>query len=222
MKTIEGGRVSKILAAAAVLAGGLWISGVSTAEAQTLAALPKSGTIGRIDASGSARPVKAWLSYCERYAGDCDVNTSEPTTIAFNAKLWRTLNAVNQKVNATIKPTTDQDHWGQPESWDLPTDGRGDCEDFVLEKRRRLALAGFPTGALLVTVVRDRHGDGHAVLTLSTTRGDFVLDNLTDRVKPWEETSYVFDRRQSPTDPNVWLAMRPQAPQTTVAATQKP
>jgi predicted transglutaminase-like cysteine proteinase len=161
-----------------------------------------------------------WPDFCRHYGDQC--HPGDPARVQLGPQEWHIVLGINAQVNTSVRQVTDQDHWGQPESWDLPTDGRGDCEDFVLEKRRRLALAGFPTGALLVTVVRDRHGDGHAVLTLSTTRGDFVLDNLTDRVKPWEETSYVFDRRQSPTDPNVWLAMRPQAPQTTVAATQKP
>ena len=79
--------------------------------------------VGRIEASGPARPVKAWNVFCDRYAGECDVNTSEPASVSLNAKLWRTLNAVNQKVNSTIKPTTDQDHWGLVDRWDMPTDG---------------------------------------------------------------------------------------------------
>jgi predicted transglutaminase-like cysteine proteinase len=39
-----------------------------------------------------------------------------------------------------------------------------DCEDYVLLKRRMLMQAGWPREALLVTVVRDKKGDGHAVL----------------------------------------------------------
>jgi len=40
-----------------------------------------------------------------------------------------------------------------------------------------LLEAGWPRQALLITVVRDKRGDGHAVLTVTTDRGDFILDN---------------------------------------------
>ena len=36
-----------------------------------------------------------------------------------------------------------------------------------------------------MTIVRDQDGEGHAVLTVKTDRGDFVLDNLTDEILPW-------------------------------------
>ncbi len=60
----------------------------------------------------------------------------------------------------------------------------------MLEKRRRLIDAGWPRQALLVTVVRDRKGDGQAVLTVKTERGDFVLDNQDPRVRAWTDTGY--------------------------------
>ncbi len=54
----------------------------------------------------------------------------------------------------------------------------GDCEDIALLKRRDLIEKGWPVGALLMTVVRQANGEGHAVLTVLTDRGDLVLDNL--------------------------------------------
>ena len=47
---------------------------------------------------------------------------------------------------------TDMDHWGVIEKWSLPTDGYGDCEDYVLMKRKMLIDAGWPREALLITV----------------------------------------------------------------------
>jgi predicted transglutaminase-like cysteine proteinase len=104
------------------------------------------------------------------------------------------------------------DHWGILDQWDYPTDGRGDCEDYALMKRKILLSEGFPRQALLITIVRDTHNDGHAILTAKTNRGDFVLDNLTAAVKPWREAGYHFIKRQSEEDPNVWLSIDDAAP----------
>ena len=84
---------------------------------------------------------------------------------------------VNKWVNDTIRPITDMDQWGVVEKWSYPDTGRGDCEDYVLLKRRMLMQAGWPREALLVTVVREHNGDGHAVLTVKTDKGEFILDN---------------------------------------------
>jgi hypothetical protein len=46
---------------------------------------------------------------------------------------------------------------------------------------------GFSPADVLITVVRKPDGEGHAVLTLRTSEGDFVLDNLVDEVKHWRE-----------------------------------
>ena len=66
--------------------------------------------------------------------------------------------AINNWVNETIKPVTDMEHWGVVERWSYPDDGKGDCEDYVLLKRRMLMQAGWPREALLITVVRDQQG----------------------------------------------------------------
>jgi len=114
---------------------------------------------------------------------------------------------------------TDQEHWGVVEKWDLPTDGYGDCEDYVLLKRKTLIDAGWPRQSLLITVVRDKNGDGHAVLTVKTDKGEFVLDNQNENILPWSQTGYRFVKRQSQLDQNVWvsLSVTPQAPATASA-----
>ena len=120
---------------------------------------------------------------------------------------WRDLVRVNRWVNETVKPMTDMDHWGVIEKWSLPTDGYGDCEDYVLLKRKMLIDAGWPREALLITVVRDKKGEGHAVLTVKTDKGEFVLDNQNENVLAWTETGYRFVKRQSQSDPNVWVSL---------------
>jgi predicted transglutaminase-like cysteine proteinase len=125
---------------------------------------------------------------------------------------------INRWVNKSIKPITDLEHWGVVERWSYPDDGQGDCEDYVLLKRKMLMQAGWPREALLVTVVRDQKGDGHAVLTVKTNRGDFILDNQVEEVLLWSETSYRFVKRQSQSDPNVWVSLGDPRPAVSTAA----
>jgi predicted transglutaminase-like cysteine proteinase len=100
-------------------------------------------------------------------------------------------------VNKRIKPITDQEHWGVVDRWDFPNDGEGDCEDYQLLKRKILARAGLPRRAMRMTVVIDEEGQGHAVLTVRTSRGDFVLDNKHDAVLTWDQTPYTYVKRES-------------------------
>ncbi len=131
---------------------------------------------------------------------------------------WRDLLRVNLWVNGTVQPMTDMEHWGVIEKWSLPTDGYGDCEDYVLMKRKILVDAGWPREALLITVVRDRNGEGHAVLTVKTDKGEFILDNENENILAWTETGYRFVKRQSQTDPNVWVSLGDGRPQAIVSA----
>ena len=116
--------------------------------------------------------------------------------------------AVNVEVNHSIKPMNDSEIYGKAEVWTLPTDMVGDCEDYVLLKQQKLAERGVPLSSLLITVVRKPDGEGHAVLTLRSDKGDLVLDNLTDEVRQWDETGYRFLKRQSSSDTGRWVSIR--------------
>ena len=111
---------------------------------------------------------------CTRYGDECRVNAYEPETIELTAKVWALITATNRKVNRQIKPSTDAEHWGVADSWNLPDDGKGDCEDYQLLKRKILVEAGLPRRALRMTVVIDEEGQGHAVIMVRTDRGDFL------------------------------------------------
>lgn len=167
------------------------------AEAQTVASLPPASQAVRI--VGEARPIIAWTAFCERYAAECTVDTTEEATIAVTPKVWQTIVSINRSVNTRIRPVTDQQHWGVADRWDLAEDGSGDCEDFQLLKRKLLAEAGLPRRAMRMTVVIDEKNEGHAVLMLRTDRGDMILDNKTSLVLPWHDTGYVFVKRESQT-----------------------
>ncbi len=173
-------------------------------DAVVLARLPETTTALPV---GDARRVWGWVDYCRRYVGACDGPRMAARDVRLDSSAWNAILEVNRTTNAAIAPVTDMEHWGAADRWDLPSDGRGDCEDYVLVKRKKLMERGFPRQALLVTVVIDRQGDGHAVLTVKSDHGDFVLDNMRDEVLPWVKTGYRFVKRQSQEDPNRWVAL---------------
>jgi predicted transglutaminase-like cysteine proteinase len=194
-------KLSEIGALACLLIG---MTGAMGAQAQTLAALPAPSIPAA--AAGVTRPVQAWTQMCERQPAECAVDTGEQPTIALTRQTWQLLVTVNAKVNTAVKPLTDDDHWGVADLWSLPEDGYGDCEDYQLLKRQLLVEAGFPRRALLMTVVIDEKGEGHAVLMARTDRGDFILDNKVQSVLPWHQTGYIFVKREGQNGPG-WTSL---------------
>jgi predicted transglutaminase-like cysteine proteinase len=168
----------------------------------------------------SARAPIGWVEFCAEYAHECDTKPMEARDVVLTQKSWKDLGRINKWVNDSIKPLTDMDHWGVVERWSYPDDGYGDCEDYVLLKRRMLMQAGWPRQALLITVVRDKRGDGHAVLTVKTDKGEYILDNQHEDILLWSETGYRFVKRQSQTDPNVWVALGDPRPATATATSR--
>ena len=157
-----------------------------------------------------------WVDFCADHVSECRVPSTTPRDIVLSARAWRDLERVNRSVNERVKPMTDLEHYGVVEKWAYPDDGYGDCEDYVLEKRRVLMQAGWPREALLITVVRDKKGEGHAVLTVKTDKGELILDNQNEAILPWTETGYRFVKRQSQANPNAWVSIgdAPSAPAT--------
>jgi len=150
-----------------------------------------------------------WVDFCQRYAGECQDDDRTPTSVDLTPANFNKLKQVNSWVNEHVKPVSDMEHWGVVDRWDYPTDGKGDCEDYALLKRHMLMEAGFPRQALLITVVKEHNGDGHAILTVKTNHGEYVLDNLSDRIKPWNAAPYRFVKRQSQQNQNTWVILGP-------------
>ena len=142
--------------------------------------------------------------FCQSHKAECSITSQGIAPARVTDFGWNVIKEVNAGVNSRILPMTDQDIFGKDEVWAYPTDV-GDCEDFVLEKRRELMQRGFSASNLLITVVRKPDGEGHAVLTVRTIDGDFILDNLDDRVRLWSETSYRFMKRQADYDTGRWV-----------------
>ncbi|MDP4026724.1 transglutaminase-like cysteine peptidase [Methylobacterium sp. NEAU 140] len=182
--------------------------GGAATHARTGAALPAADTADAKDGEigPPTRPIPGWTDFCRRMPAECTVDAREPARIHLTVATWRTLRSVNARVNARIKPITDKAHWGVVDRWDFPDDGFGDCEDYQLLKRRMLAERGLPRRALLMTVVIDEIDEGHAVLTVRTDRGDFILDNKTDAIRNWRRTGYSFVKRAGQDGP-AWVAL---------------
>jgi len=152
---------------------------------------------------GIAAPPVGYVQFCATYPADCRPEAEIDQVVNLTQAVWNQLNQINTAINTAVLPATDMEIYGVLEHWDYPKLA-GDCEDYVIEKRRDLMRSGWPESALLITVVRDETGSGHAVLTVRTNRGDVVLDNKTDKILVWADTSYTYLKRQSTRDPNTW------------------
>jgi predicted transglutaminase-like cysteine proteinase len=139
---------------------------------------------------------------------------SDRPVVALTPQILQTLNEVNQRVNTAITPRSDMAVYGVEDYWAEPLENSnryGDCEDFVLEKRRALIRSGFAPAMLSIALVRTAWREDHAVLLVNTDQGELVLDNLSPYVSSWRTVSYRWLSRQSPTDPSVWVAGEPQS-----------
>jgi predicted transglutaminase-like cysteine proteinase len=159
-----------------------------------------------------------WAEFCNEQPLECKVQPTTPRDVVLSNKARSDLARINTWVNENVKPMTDLEHWGVVEKWSYPDDGYGDCEDYVLLKRRMLMESGWPREALLITVVREKSGNGHAVLTVKTDKGEFILDNQEERVLLWSETNYRYVKRQSQSDPNRWVALGDPRPMVATAS----
>jgi predicted transglutaminase-like cysteine proteinase len=173
-----------------------------------------------VSIGASTRPPIGWVEFCADRPIECKVTASAPRDVVLSNKAWTDLVRINKWVNENVKPMTDMDHWGVVEKWSYPDDGYGDCEDYALLKRRMLVEAGWPREALLMTVVREKNGNGHAVLTVKTDKGEFILDNQEERILLWSETSYRFVKRQSQFDPNRWVSLGDPRPTIATASSR--
>lgn len=190
-------------------------TGAAAAQVNDFPQVPKTFFRGGNDTS---QPIGHY-EFCRNNKSECREKDSNPVPVKMNADVWRLINRINDQVNKDITPMNDIDIFGKDEVWAYP-DGVGDCEDYALEKRRRLMQAGIRASSLLMTVVRQQNGEGHAVLTVRTDKGDFILDNLEASILPMDQTGYTFLKRISEYHSGKWVTIEPskEAPPETAAA----
>jgi predicted transglutaminase-like cysteine proteinase len=144
--------------------------------------------------------------FCKTHKTECGMNARVVEVETLTEAKWAELVEVNFDLNVRIRPETDEELYHVAEYWTYP-DGRGDCEDIALAKRRQLIELGWDASTLLMTVVKEANGDGHAVLMVRTDRGDLVLDNQENKILVWSQTPYEFVKRQSQADAGKWVGI---------------
>ncbi|MDQ1186024.1 transglutaminase-like cysteine peptidase [Agrobacterium larrymoorei] len=156
---------------------------------------------------GKANPPIGHYEFCQTYQSECQPTSADMGPLRLTEETWKMMLDVNYTVNTTITPATDMELYGVEERWAYPTTA-GDCEDFVLLKRKMLMNKGISASNLLITVVLQPNGSGHAVLTVRTDRGDFILDNLRNKVMDWSDTEYTYLKRQDSANPGRWVKIQ--------------
>jgi predicted transglutaminase-like cysteine proteinase len=155
-----------------------------------------------------AKPPSGYIGFCQRFPDQCTAPADAPRQVHMTETLRHTLEEVNIAFNTSLIAADDITHYGKEEYWNIPTDGYGDCEDYVLAKRQVLIHLGLPEPALRIAVVLTPNFVRHAVLTVVTDEGNLVLDNLHDEIVAWDKTEYVFLERQDPVSVTGWVSLR--------------
>ncbi len=207
----------RVLLVISCLAGG-WPIATAIADASRYSADIPSAFMRSF---GTTPPPFGYVRFCLRDPSHCQAGTRKLSRPRATPLRLSELDAINRLVNGAIEPVTDAQLYGQEEYWTMPNT-KGDCEDYALLKRKMLIERGWPASALLLTVVRDELGDGHAVLTVRTSQGDFILDNKVAEVLRWHETGYHFIMRQSYVDPQQWRSLDPGANKRSTMLTSQP
>jgi len=156
---------------------------------------------------GNTSPPIGAYQFCKEIPADCTNPAGDQGAMTLTQDSWKTILKINYQVNSSITPMTDMEIYGVEERWAYPKTA-GDCEDYALLKRKMLIEAGFSPSDLLMTVVLQPNGDGHAVLTVRTDRGDFILDNMRNKVMLWADTEYTYLKRQSADNPARWVKLQ--------------
>lgn len=196
------GRLVKTLAVAVGMAASI----ATTASAVQLGGLAKNPATARPGQfMSTSRPTIApiaFAKFCDNAADQC-VRIGDRDTIELTKQKRTELQRINSEINTAIVYVGELE--GQDE-WKL-NPASGDCDDYAVTKRQRLLRAGWPSGALRIATARTPNGIGHAVLVVSTTQGDLVLDNRTNVVKPWKAVDLKWIKIQSHENPRVWLKL---------------
>ncbi|MFK3781082.1 transglutaminase-like cysteine peptidase [Agrobacterium sp. NPDC089420] len=195
-------RLAKTLAIAA---------GVAASIATAASAIPLGGLAKNPAASRpgqfmtTTRPTIApiaFAKFCDNAADQC-IRIGDRDTVELTKQKRAELQRINAEINTAISYVGELD--GEDE-WKL-NPASGDCDDYAVTKRQRLLRAGWPSGALRIATARTPTGIGHAVLVVSTSQGDLVLDNRTNVVKPWKSVDLKWIKIQSHENPRVWLKL---------------
>lgn len=181
----------------------------STQSITQLIDTPDNGEIVKISADmpvgQQVTPPMGFIGFCLDDPTQCEGGTDAPKNMHLTPARWDELNAVNDYVNTNVPQIEDIANYGVSEKWTYPNARGGDCEDLALLKRKLLIERGWSPADLLIAVVREWNGDGHAILIADTDRGELILDNKNWAIVAWNETPYTWIKRQSRKRPYIWV-----------------
>ncbi len=159
---------------------------------QTAAIIP--GVFGSMAISMKNFPAATRWASVYRSVRNCD-NICDQTSAgyAFIVKAVKDKNFtdkltfVNSGINQLIAYRKDEVTYGKVDYWATPEETlsrrSGDCEDFAILKMAALLEAGVPATSMSLVVLQDRKRNVfHAVLSVSTSSGTFILDSLSNKV----------------------------------------
>ncbi len=187
----------------AIIAGALFAGSVN---ARNRSAQDSNPLAPIVDASPTLAPFQH-VRFCLRYPSDCTSNPAENERIDLNAETSELLKRVNHDVNISIAPTVKAYGSNIEDGWTISPE-MGDCNDYAVTKRHELLQSGLPSKALRLSVVKTASGIGHLILVVVTTRGDLVLDNLTEMIRPWQATNYHWLKIQSASNAKFWYEIK--------------
>ena len=151
------------------------------------------------------------VRFCIRYPDDCKSDPTESQRVDLNDETSKLLERVNREVNAAINPMAKAYGSDLQEGWAI-SPMMGDCNDYAVTKRHELLQNGLPAKALRLSVVQTASGIGHLVLVVATSKGDLVLDNLTETIRSWQNTGYHWLKIQSALDARFWYEVKATNP----------
>lgn len=181
---------------AALLLGALLLAFSNPVLADTQVAFARTG-------GATSIPI-GHAEFCRTYPAECRGYPRHIELETLDEGRWAQLVGINDQMNRQIVPVSDLDLYNVDELWTYP-DGYGDCEDIALAKRAALIASGWDPSTLLMAVVRQPNGEGHAVLMARTDRGDLILDNQDGLIRLWSDTPYQYLKRQSQANPAQWV-----------------
>ena len=169
-----------------------------------------SGSIAsNITDGNNAAPPPGFVTLCMQHAEICaSSKEAQASKVILTEESRGKLVSINSVVNRSIAYREDRRNYGVVNVWNLDEmGGTGDCKDYALAKQQALIAAGLPREALRLAIVRTPKNELHAVLTVDTDKGDFVLDSINPVIMPWSDTSYSWLSRQSANNPLQWATV---------------
>jgi len=202
-------------AAAPVAVADLMREGVAMAmedvavPAIAVAAASEVAEDGAVSAADFGVDVVATVSPADKVEDLAEKPAETRPVLVMDKARWKRLKTINRDVNRRVRRGSDARLYGVADFWNAPQgrDARGDCEDYVLAKRRELIAQGFAAETLSIAIVTTAWDESHAVLLVATDEGEMVLDNLTPRISRWDRVNYRWGERQAPGKVFDWVRM---------------